>query len=280
MGLAQWLSVECAIGNGLAAAQKEEAEFIEKQNEEAAFMRIVLCDDDERILGQLKGWLWEYFRENGLSQPDYVSYADGDSLLAAEDRPDAGRADMAFLDVEMPGTSGIHVGARLQSRNPYIKIFIVTCYADYLDEAMKFHVFRYLSKPLDKDRLFRNLKDALYQLSVDTKPVLIEAAGESVTRHADEIVMVEAMGRRVTIRVVDRIYECAQPMRYWEKLLEIGSFYQTHRSFIINMKYVRSFSPTMITLLAPDGREYPAYLARRRYQSFKNAYILYVEAMR
>ena len=91
MGLAQWLSVECAIGNGLAAAQKEEAEFIEKQNEEAAFMRIVLCDDDERILGQLKGWLWEYFRENGLSQPDYVSYADGDSLLAAEDRPDAGR---------------------------------------------------------------------------------------------------------------------------------------------------------------------------------------------
>ena len=105
MGLAQWLSVECAIGNGLAAAQKEEAEFIEKQNEEAAFMRIVLCDDDERILGQLKGWLWEYFRENGLSQPDYVSYADGDSLLAAEDRPDAGRADMAFLDVEMPGTS-------------------------------------------------------------------------------------------------------------------------------------------------------------------------------
>lgn len=88
MGLAQWLSVECAIGNGLAAAQKEEAEFIEKQNEEAAFMRIVLCDDDERILGQLKGWLWEYFRENGLSQPDYVSYADGDSLLAAEDRQD------------------------------------------------------------------------------------------------------------------------------------------------------------------------------------------------
>ena len=241
MGLAQWLSVECAIGNGLAAAQKEEAEFIEKQNEEAAFMRIVLCDDDERILGQLKGWLWEYFRENGLSQPDYVSYADGDSLLAAEDRPDAGRADMAFLDVEMPGTSGIHVGARLQSRNPYIKIFIVTCYADYLDEAMKFHVFRYLSKPLDRGRLFRNMKDALYQIGIDTRPVLIETKKETVTRYADEIVMVEAMGRRVTVQTVDRLYESVQRMGEWEKLLDIGCFARPHRSFIVNMKYVSSF---------------------------------------
>ena len=238
-------------------------------------MRIVFCDDDPVVLVQLEEYLREYFSRNGLNQPEYAAYTSGEELLAREER-----LEIAFLDVEMPGMSGIQLGASLQEQNPYAKIFIVTSYVDYLDEAMKFHVFRYLSKPLDKDRLFRNLKDALYQLSVDTKPVLIEAAGESVTRHADEIVMVEAMGRRVTIRVVDRIYECAQPMRYWEKLLEIGSFYQTHRSFIINMKYVRSFSPTMITLLAPDGREYPAYLARRRYQSFKNAYILYVEAMR
>ena len=46
------------------------------------------------------------------------------------------------------------------------------------------------------------------------------------------------------------------------------------------MKYVTAFSPNLITLSAPGGREYPAYLARRRVQEFKNAYMLYVEAMR
>lgn len=243
-------------------------------------MRIVLCDDDEKILTQMKAYLQEYFAQNALRQPEYASYGNGDALLAAEDIPDAPRADIAFLDVEMPGTSGIHVGARLQSRNPYIKIFIVTCYADYLDEAMKFHVFRYLSKPLDKDRLFRNMKDALYQISVYTRPIAIETRTETVTRYADEIVMVEAMGRRVTVQTVDRPYESVQRMGEWEKLLDIGCFARPHRSFIVNMKYVRSFSENLISLAAPDGRLYSAYLARRRYHSFRDAYMLYVETMR
>ena len=64
-------------------------------------MRIVLCDDDERILVQLEGYLREYFQQNGIGQPEYASYASGDALLAIEDRPDAPRADMVFLDVEM-----------------------------------------------------------------------------------------------------------------------------------------------------------------------------------
>lgn len=243
-------------------------------------MRIVLCDDDERILVQLRSWLQEYFEENGLCQPEYVAYTDGDELLAREDRAEAGRVDIAFLDVEMPGTSGIHVGARLQNRNPYLKIFIVTCYADYLDEAMKFHVFRYLSKPLDRARLFRNMRDALHQLNMDTRPILIETDGETVTRYADEIVMVEAMGRKVTVHAVDRRYESVQRMGEWEKLLDIGCFVQTHRSFIINMKYVSSFSDNLISLTAPDGAAYSAYVARRRYRNFKDAYMLYVGTMR
>ena len=47
------------------------------------------------------------------------------------------KPQVCFLDVEMPGLSGIHVGAELKEHNPQIKIFIVTSYPDYLDEAMR-----------------------------------------------------------------------------------------------------------------------------------------------
>ncbi len=96
------------------------------------------------------------------------------------------------MDVKLPGIHGIQVGAALKTYNPHIKLFIVTAYPDYLDEAMRFQVFRYLSKPIDKDRLFRNLKDALYQYHMETKefPVL---TGQGVfLRRAEEIVCVEA----------------------------------------------------------------------------------------
>lgn len=47
----------------------------------------------------------------------------------------------------MPGRGGIYVGAELMQKNVYVKIIIITSFPDYLDEAMNFHVYRYLSKP-------------------------------------------------------------------------------------------------------------------------------------
>ena len=65
----------------------------------------------------------------------------------------------------------------LKERNKNIIIFVVTSYSEYLDEAMRFHVFRYLSKPLEKQRLFRNLKDAclLYTSASLFHPILSPA---------------------------------------------------------------------------------------------------------
>ena len=120
-------------------------------------MRIVFCDDEPTILMQIQNYVKEYFQSIGGLQPEYAAYSDGDSLLASENL----KADLAFLDVEMPGVNGIHVGVRLKEANPNIRIFIVTAFPDYLDDAMRFQVFRYLSKPIDKNRLFRNLKDAV-----------------------------------------------------------------------------------------------------------------------
>lgn len=244
-------------------------------------MRIILCDDESAVRAQLSAYLLEYFDTNRLALPELCCYPDGLQLLETEAHPDTPPAGIAFLDVEMPGISGIDVGARLMSQNPHMKIFIVTSFPDYLDDAMRFHVFRYLSKPIDKKRLFRNLKDALYQLSVDTRPVLIETSEESVTRRADEILMIESQGRRSVVQTVDRLYRSTQTMRHWEEsLLNTGSFYQPHRSYLINMKYVRSFSSDLITLCGPDNAEYTAYLTRRRCKDFKNTYMLYMEAMR
>ncbi len=237
-------------------------------------MRIVMCDDEVSVLDKLTKYLREFFSSNQLPQPEYAAYTSGEELLAREQN-----MDIAFLDVEMPGISGIHVGAKLQKLNRYAKIFILTSYPDYLDEAMKFHVFRYLSKPLDKKRLFRNMKEALYQLSVDTKPICIETKQGSFTRLADEIVMIETSGRCVVVHAIDCDYISMQPMKFWYSLTTIPSFYQTHHSFVVNMKYIAAFTSNSITLEIPPNGKLTAYLTRRRYKDFKNAYMIYLEAM-
>ena len=242
-------------------------------------MRIVLCDDDEQILKQLQKYLRTYFQSAHLSQPDYTVYTSGDDLLSSETGTSAAPIDIAFLDVEMPGRNGINTGAILKERNPNVRIFIVTSYADYLDDAMKFHVFRYLSKPIDKARLFRNMKEALHQISMDAEKISIETKDETVICSSDEIVMIENIDRKVIVHTLSRSLESIENAKYWDRLLKYKSFFRPHRSYIINFKFILSYTHDSIKLKTPDGKIWEAYMARRKYQEFKDAHLLFLEAM-
>lgn len=175
-------------------------------------MRILLCDDDPMILVQMEKYLKEYFQKAHLRVPDIASYTSGDALLRSEST-----AEIAFLDVEIPGLSGIYTGEKLKKKNPSIKIFILTSYMDYLDEAMKFHVFRYLSKPIEKARLFRNVKEALYQIEMETRPVAIETKDGVIVRQAEDIVFVETERHKTKIVTIDAVYEVNSPPTHVER---------------------------------------------------------------
>ena len=162
-------------------------------------MRILICDDDALIVEQLQKYIRNFFEKIGVKCPELVCFSDGESLLA-----DKGEKDILFLDVEMPGMNGIYVGNELKKRNDNIIIFIVTSYSEYLDEAMRFHVFRYLSKPLDKQRFFRNMKDAVDLYNTMTIKIPIETKQGVHTLPASSVIAVEAQGRKVVIHTTQR----------------------------------------------------------------------------
>lgn len=237
-------------------------------------MRIILCDDNSVILEQLQLYITEFFTRQGGKLPELACYDSGEALLSSETR-----ADIAFLDVEMSGISGIHAGARLKERNPNIKIFIVTSYPDYLDEAMRFQVFRYLSKPIDKNRLFRNLKEAIYQYNIESREYPITTCDGIFTRCAEEIICIEARQRKVTVYTTDGVFASTQSIDHWRQCLTLPCFYSTHRSFIINMRFVHSVQKDTV-LLKDKDLELTAYLTRRKYTAFKDTYLWYMESVK
>ncbi len=234
-------------------------------------MRILICDDDEFITKQLATYVRDYFSKNHLSCPDIDTYPNGEALLE-----DTGEKDIVFLDVEMPGISGILTGKKLKQENPHVIIFIVTAFAEYLDEAMRFHVFRYLSKPIDKQRLFRNMKDALELYYAANQRIAVETKEDIHSVLTADIVCVEAQGRKVVIHTISADYESIHPIKYWSVMLSMPCFFRTHRSFIVNMEHVTDFDHTLISLY---HRQFSAYLARRKYSQFKTAYLTYLESV-
>ena len=235
-------------------------------------MRILICDDDELIRRQIHKFLRDYFKNAHLLCPEIVMYENGELLLK-----DTGDKDIVFLDVEMPGLKGIHVGQELQESNPRVIIIMVSAFPEYLDDAMRFHVFRYLSKPLEKLRFFQNMKDALQQYNSTVGKIVIECRNKNnVTVSKADIIAVECFERKVIIHTAGQKYESTETMTYWREKLQDKCFITTHKSFIVNMMYVISFTPTLIQL----ENEVTAYLTKRKYKEFKHAYLLYMESLR
>lgn len=235
-------------------------------------MRILICDDDTLIIEQLQKYIASYFKSCHLKCPQMVSFTCGESLLADQEEK-----DIVFLDIEMPDVNGIHIGNELKRDNKNVIIFVVTSYSKYLDEAMRFDVFRYLSKPLDKQRLFRNMKDAMVYYNSITARIPVETKQGVYSVPASQIIAIEAQGRKVIVHTTLQDFNSIHTMEYWLKLLPKNSFFQTHRSFIINFEHVADFDHSTIHL---SDQQITAYLTRRKYSAFKNAYLLYLESMR
>ena len=235
-------------------------------------MRIFLCDDDKRITAELENCLLSYFGDRHLPAPEIRSFNDADSLLA-----DGSQPDIVFLDIEMPGMSGIAAGRLLSEREPRPLIIVLTSYIEYLDDAMRFHVFRYLTKPVDRKRLERNLSDALAAIESESRETAIETkAGVRKVRTAD-ILFIEALGKSVTVHLENENIDSLRKLNDWETALAGLPFVRTHKSFLVNLRHVAWITKDTVYL---DKGGCSAYLSRRNYADVRNRYLRFLESTR
>ena len=96
---------------------------------------------------------------------------------------------------------------------------------------------------------------------------------------AEQLVCVEAAGKRVLVHTLDGVLVTKDPMEHWKTTLTLPCFYQTHRSFLVNMRFVCAIHKDKV-LLRYGENQLEAYLTRRRYTHFKDHFLQYVERIR
>lgn len=113
-------------------------------------MRAILIDDERHALLQLK---WRLEKEPDIEVTGaYQTAEEGLSHLANE------RAEIVFLDMEMPGMSGLEAAEALRSLDKTIRVIFVTAYANYALEAFGVNALDYVLKPIDPARFSRTLE--------------------------------------------------------------------------------------------------------------------------
>jgi two-component system, LytTR family, response regulator LytT len=154
--------------------------------------------------------------------------------------------DVVFLDVEMPGASGLETAPRIHERREPPAIVFVTAHAEYALDAFAVEAFDYLLKPVDPERLARvleRLRERSHENAVPVDKVPVVAGGGTELLDPDQIHYAQAEGDYSRVHTYDRAYLCTA------SLGELGErlgprFARIHRSYLVNLAKVASVRRT------------------------------------
>ena len=217
----------------------------------------VIAEDEELLrtaLAQQLGQAWPELRVVAQCE-------DGASALEAiaECRP-----DVAFLDIRMPGLTGIEVAAALAQVSPWTQVVFVTAYDQYAIDAFEQGAVDYLLKPVAADRLQATVQrlqaraaggrpdpaalDALLQQlarrpveTVPTPPLAwITASSGRETRliMLDDVAYFRADSKYTVVVTAEGESLLRTPLKELLAVLDPRQFRQVHRSVIVNLKAV------------------------------------------
>lgn len=199
-------------------------------------LKIAVCDDERLYVNKLARIIESYAEQNSLSLT-VTEYTDGNALIENKIK-----YDLIFLDIEMDNSNGIEIAGKIRMFDLNVPIVYVTSYSDYWRRAYKVHAFDFILKPFKQEDIFNVLTDFLKCLKDQNSKSI-----EIVTDHGIEVqplndiyYFILLAKRQVLVSTIDKEYIAkANLTEIFTQICNDG-FYQSHRSCIVNLKYVQT----------------------------------------
>ena len=131
-------------------------------------MKIIAVDDEKIALDALSSAIKAIVAEDEVMSFRYPE----DALAYVKEN----FCDIAFLDVEMAGVSGVELAEELKKYNSEINIVFCTGYGNYRDQAFELHASGYLMKPITPEKVKRELEN-LRRPIVERKRLKVQTFG-------------------------------------------------------------------------------------------------------
>lgn len=224
---------------------------------------IGLCDDQMAVAMRLKKIISDILQEEGENW-EICLFDSGEKLLEA-----AELLDVVFLDIEMPGLDGIETGKELKRRNPDCKIIMATGKVERFKEAFHIQAMRFITKPFDKREIEEALK-AVEKSHVGNAKIELYYLRNSYQIEQDKIQYIKAYNGYTEYRVENQVFRKDISLNEVEKMLDKRLFVRIHRQYIINMRWIQSYSNGKVEI-----GDIEIDVSRRKRKDFEQKYIEY-----
>lgn len=228
--------------------------------------KILVVDDEPPVRAELRYLLEQDARVGAVWEAGNVTEA-VDRILA--DRP-----DVLFLDISMPGRSGIELAETLQNlKCPPVVVF-VTAFAEFAADAYNLDAVDYVLKPVETERLAKALGKvetalgARRQVEGPRQPLRlsVERGGRRSFIPVGDVSYIEARADFCNVVCAGGAYLVAESISALEKRLDGHGFVRVHRSYLVNLDDVHEIEvgDTGLLELKLDRVDASVPVSRRR----------------
>lgn len=231
-------------------------------------LQITIVDDESDERENLKEYCKRFLSEK-KQQYSLFCFSSAEEYLAAHIRQ-----DIIIFDVDMPGMNGIEAAKRVREIDSDVIILFVTKIAQYAINGYEVDAIDYVLKPLSyfdfvlkMEKIMKRLaKGKSFTLTLDTvdgiRPFSVA-----------KIYYVDVMLHYINIHTDEGVFKARGSMRDIEKALSVYFFARCHKSYVVNLKHVRTIRPAEVEL--SNGEVLP--LGRTQKENFMQEYVRYVK---
>ena len=239
-------------------------------------MKIVICDDSIEDLSSIEKYLIRYLSAHSSTDFQVEKYSDPARL--SHEISSLVFADIYILDMIMEEHTGIDIGRQLRSAGCANPIIYITSSDEFALDAYQVHAVRYLLKPLQESNLFEALDYALSCTKVKSEPVyLVKTKDGLMSIPFSRIEYVENAARMLDIHLTDgdKVRSIFIRKSFDDETKQLTcdrSFLQVHKSFVVNLNYVKQLTPN--DALMDSGARIP--ISKTRAAGVKKLYLTFV----
>lgn len=231
-------------------------------------MNIAICDDERAQLDFLCACVKKWGEKRQIDC-HISAFQRANALWMAYE---TARYDLALLDIQMPGQSGMELAGELRRRHDDIGIIFITGIVDQMAQGYDVDAIHYLLKPVEESKLFEVLDRALTRVGAQEKKLLFRGRGdETIAVPEHEVEYLEARAHDTLLVCTGGDFQL--PVSFGEAVstLPAGRFIKCHRSYMVHLRAVRRIGKYEITL--DSGKIIP--VSRRLYGDVNRAFIAF-----
>lgn len=242
-------------------------------------LRIAYCDDESVQLKYMEVLIKEWAEKNKIEY-SFLGFQSTKKFLFENEGNYP--FDLVLLDIDMEEMDGMKLARRIREYDNKLPIVFITNRKEYVFEGYEVNAYRYLLKPINEDKLSEIFNGIITMCEKEKRYIIEKQEGELTKIALEDIVYLEANGHYLSINTVKDTLVVKKSLQDeiraicsdGQSLFETG-FVSTHRSFLVNLKYIDKVLRVECVL----SNEEIIPISRSSYREVNEAFIRYYKEL-